>query len=349
MPRRNGRPSRWKPRAYKRYRAARNIQRAWRRRKGGRRTKTTNFRVGRPRGAGSLRSRVKKLEGSTKKHYDYVFQIAAGQPLNEDGSNTFAPTNESFSQILAIQPYNGDGTVPPLSGAARGTEANCREGHDVWCSKVRLRGLVQGIRLQDPRLTRDCVDVVPPLNIEVTPFHLNEVLRQACQSRVHITILQDKFPATLDPTTGFFEPNPLPVNPQNPLQSIYQAYQLTTQNTLMTLGPDAALRNYTSNRFKVVHHEVMQFSADHTRKWFDITLNVNKKLQFRPRTSPTGPQGNTDPVNYNLLCYFSTVPNETALIGDPGYQLPNGAGVQTPLLRQPNLSQLSSRTYFTEA
>ena len=123
----------------------------------------------------------------------------------------------------------------------------------------------------------------------------------------------------------------------------------------MTLGPDSALRNYTSNRFKVVHHEVMQFNADNTKKWFDITINVNKNLQYEP-SRPTGPIANSDPVNYNLVCVFSTVPTEQKLLTDPGYTMgnpasspPGGPIIQVPLLVAPNLSQISSRTYFREA
>ena len=193
--------------------AARQIQRAWKRYRG-RKKRTTTSRVFKRKRTGTLRSRVKKLEGSTKKHYDYVLSTVAGQPLAPEGSTTFPlDGNISFSQMLSIQPYNGDGTVPPISGAARGTPANCRDGTNVYCTKVRLRGLVSGIKVNNPTATRGCVQTYPPLNTEVFPWQLQTALRQACQSRVHITILQDKFPVTLDPVTGVFEPNLLPVSP----------------------------------------------------------------------------------------------------------------------------------------
>lgn len=347
-----------------RRRAARRIQSAWRKRRGRRkstytssRNKTSNIRIGRASNPHlSLRTRVKRLEISSAKHYDYMLSRLQGVPITPYGATNGTTTNESFTQMLAIQPRNGDGTIPPVSGSARGTERNTREGMEVFCTKVRLRGKVKGIRPQDVEETKNCVytftDAITGTNFEQTWDHRQTEIRAACQSRVHIMVLQDTRPSSIDPTTGLYEPNPLPVNPMNAIQGLYLVEGLTTNNSLETMGMDAALRNYTNNRFKVVHNSTLTFDYLHPFKWFDVTINVNKKLVFKPPDPAVVPQGNSDPVNYNLLFYVSAVPSETQKAESPQFVMNNVAVnpyVPVNLLQQPNLSMLSSRTYFKES
>lgn len=342
--------------------AARRIGRWYRRRRRLKKTyrssknRTSNVRLGRSKKRLSLNSRVKRLEISTKKHFDYVFQSAAGWPIGYWGVGDGSTTNESFGQMLAIQPYNGDNTIPPISGSAAGTERNCREGEAVYCTKVRLRGRILGLRAADASETKYCLeqwtDPVTGDAHTVKPYMREGAVRAACQSRVHIVVLQDRRPSTINPVNGQYEPNPLPDQPQNALQGLFQMQGLTTINSLETLGMDSALRNYHNNRFKVLHKSTLTFDADHPAKWFDITLNVNRKLQFAPPRPGGGAQVQTDPVNYNLLFYVSSVPAETNHATTAQFVMPNTSVdpyTDVQLIQQPNLQMLSSRTYFREA
>lgn len=344
----------------RRGRAASRIQRAFRRRRRKKTyrsssQKTSNVRIGRGRGRRTLTQKVNSLLISSKKHYDYMLSRPNGVPISPYGADNGTTTNESFSQMLAIQPRNGDGTIPPVSGSTRGTERNTREGMEVFCTKVRLRGKILGIRPNSYDNTRHCLlsftDAVTATVYNV-PYEAtaNDALRAACFSRIHIVVLRDSRPSTVDPTTGIYEPNPLPVNPMNAVQGLYETEGLTTTNSLESLGMDSALRNYSNNRFKIVHKSVLTFDYFHQSKWFDISILVNKKLTYPPPNPAIVPQGNVDPVNYNLLFYVSAVPSEQAAIVP--FVLPDVSVdpyVPVNLLLQPNLQMLSSRTYFRES
>ena len=86
-----------------------------------------------------------------------------------------------------------------------------------------------------------------------------------------------------------------------------------------------------------------------------FTILVNKKLTYPPPDPSITPQGNVDPVNYNLLFYVSAVPAETTLAASPQFVMqdvtivPPNPPVAVNLLLQPNLQMLSSRTYFRES
>lgn len=353
------RPSRFKPRAYKRYRAARNIQRFWRKRKRTYRSstqKTSNIRLGRRTGKLSLSKRLTRLETSSNKHYDYILSRDTGVAIASYGVENGTNTHESFSQMLAIQPRHVNGDIPPVSGSARGTERNTREGPELFVKKIRLRGRILGIRPNSYDNTRHCLlsytDAVTATVYNV-PYvaTTNPALKAACQSRVSIVVLKDNRASTIHPTTGKFEVNPLPISPQSPLEGMFMLEGLTTNNSLNTMGLSSAMRNYTSNRFSIVHQSVLTFDYLHQAKWFDITINVNKKVIYQPvADGATGAVGNTDPVNLNYLFYVSSVPNETAKIVD--FVLPDVSvdpAVPVNLLLMPNLQMLSSRTYFTES
>lgn len=359
MPRKSGRPSRFKPRAYKRWRAARTIGRAWRRRR--KRTyrsasqRTSNVSLGRRAKHLTLAKRVKRLEISAKKHYDYVHTRLPGLVIQAPGVDNGTLTQESFSQLLAIQPRNLNADIPPVSGSARGSERNTREGMEVFATKCRLRGRISGITASSALAVRTClfeyVDAVTTTIHQITPLSLQSQVRQACQSRVHIIVCADRRASTIDPVTGLYEPNPLPVLPQNVLQGFYQNDTLSTNNTLDTMGLDAALRNYTNNRFKVVHKSTLQFDYLHPTRWFDINININKKLIFQPPNPNAQAQGNSDPVNYNLVVFFSSVPAETQKVGAAEFIMPDVSTspyTPTPLLVMPTLEMMSSRTYFRE-
>lgn len=354
----------YNPRAYRRRnRAAGRIGRAWRRRRKkksttyrSKRSKTSNIRLGKNPRRLTLAKRVKRLEISAKKHYDYMLTRVNGVPIAPLGAVNGTFTNESFSQMLAIQPYNGDGTIPPVSGSTRGSERNCREGMEIFCTKVRLRGRILGIRPNDTDETKDCaypVQIIGPPAVtlwNVPSFRATSV-RAACQTRIHIMVVSDRRPSRIDPVTGQYEPNPLPVQPMNPIQGLYELEGLTTNNSLALLGMDAALRNYSNNRFKVVHKSTLLFDYLHPSKWFDITINVNKKLTYKLPDPAVVPQGNTDPVNYNLLFYVSSVPSEVNHAQLPYFVMDDltvDPAVAVNLLLQPNLQMLSSRTYFRE-
>lgn len=321
-----------------------------------RKRKTTNIKIGRMNNQHlSLRTRVKRLEISSKKHYDFMESRPTGTPINAVGVSNGTLTNESFTNMLSIQPRNGDGTIPPASGSARGTERNTREGMEVFCTKVRLRGRVLGIRINDTNELASCLygftDSVSGTDHYNFPQDRATQIRSACQSRVHMWVLQDTRPSTIDPLTGVYQPNPLPSQPMNPLQGMFLEEGLTPINSLQTLGPDSALRNYTNNRFKIVHHSVLTFDYLHPAKWFDTTINVNKKLIFATPDPAVVPQPPLDPVNYNLLVYFSGVPAELNHSALPEFIM-NNVSTSPPsavnLLLAPNLQMISSRTYFRE-
>lgn len=345
-------------------RAASRIGRAWRRYKARKtnktyrsaRSKTSNVSLSRTRTRRlTLAKRVQRLEISAKKHYDYVNSRPVGQPINRVGVSDGTLTNESFSDMLAIQPRQGDGTIPPASGSSRGTERNTREGMEVFCTQVRLRGRILGIRPADAAATAACMygftDPVSGTDHFNYPQDRASSIRAACQSRVHILVLQDKRPSTIDATTGIYQPNPLPQQPMNPLQGLMVEEGLTANNTLQTLGLDSCLRNYTNNRFKIVHSSTLQFDWLHPSKWFDIKIKVNKKLVYPPPDPAVVPQVAVDPVNYNLLVYFVAVPSEISYAESPQFVMNNVEGPQpnpTNLLLSPNLQMLSARTYFRE-
>lgn len=358
----------WKGRRYHnsrrftRSRASGKIARFWRRHRSrksstyrSKRQKTSNIRLGRRPKRLTLSKRVSRLEISAKKHFDYVYSRPPGQPINRVGVSDGTLTNESFSEMLAIQPRQGDGTIPPASGSSRGTERNTREGMEIYCTKVRLRGRVLGIRAADALALAPCLygftDSVSGTDHYNYPQDRSTQIRAACQSRVHIVVLQDKRPSTIDATTGIYEPNPLPTQPMNPLQGLMAEEGLTAVNTLQTLGFDACLRNYTNNRFKIVHTSTLQFDYMHPSKWFDISINVNKKLVYPPPDPAVVPQVAVDPVNYNLLVYFVCVPSELSHAETPQFIM-NDVTTTPPtpvnLLLSPNLQMLSSRTYFRE-
>lgn len=349
--------------------AARRIQSRWR----GYRSRRTN-RVYRSRKQKSnnitllkkgnkkltLKKRISILETSTKKHFDYINVATAGQPILAWGVNTGTTTNEVFSQLLAIKSVDYNGDIPAISGAYLGKEDNTREGTEIYCTKVRLRGRVLGIRPNTERGIENCgkpYTVAGPggPTIYTQPMGVAYAMKPACQSRVHVWVFADRRPSTIDPNTGLYEPNPLPDRPQNVLQGIFQQQGATTLNTLEQLGPDAALRNYTNNRFKLKHHSVLQFDYHHPSKWFDISITVNRKLKYQPKNPALTGQPVSDPVNYNLIVFFSSVPAEMAVLDDPYFimndlTVPSGSPAQPHhLLLGPNLQMLSSRTYFKES
>lgn len=316
--------------------------------------KTSNALIGKRSVHLTLRSRIKRLEISSKKHYDYMLSRPTGVPIEAKGASNGTVTNESFTQMLAIQPTHTDGTIPAISGSVVATERNTREGMEIYCTKVRIRGRILGIRAADADKTKNCVynftDAITGTNFVQEWFNRATAIRAACQSRVHIMVLQDTRPSTIDPATGVYEPNPLPVQPFNALQGLYSIEGITINNSLETLGMDSALRNYHNNRFKVVHNQVLTFDYMHPAKWFDISINVNRKLKYKPPVG-TGPQGNSDPVNYNLLFYVSAIPAETAHAASAQFVMNDvsvNPYVPVNLLAQPNLQMISSRTYFRE-
>lgn len=316
--------------------------------------KTSNALIGKRGVHLTLRSRIKRLEISAKKHYDYMLSRPQGTPIGPPGADNGTVTNETFSQMLAIQPVHTDGTIPAISGSVVATERNTREGMEIFCTKVRLRGRILGIRATDVEKTKNCVytftDAITGTNFVQEWFNRSTAIRAACQTRIHIMVLQDTRPSTIDPATGVYEPNPLPVQPFNALQGLYSIEGITVNNSLETLGMDSALRNYHNNRFKIVHNQVLTFDYLHPAKWFDISINVNRKLKFKPPVG-TGPQGNSDPVNYNLLFYVSAVPAEADHAASPQFVMNDvsvSPYVAVNLLQQPNLQMLSSRTYFKE-
>lgn len=296
---------------------------------------TNNAVVGRRRGRVNLRTRVKRLESTTKKHFDYVSSRADGQRISWNGTDLNVPTNESFSSLLAIQGRNSTGDIPPVSGSARGTDENVREGNKVFCTKCRIRCMVQGITPNWDISGIAWDDQAFPL--------LAQAVESACHTRIHMLILKDRRPSTIDPVTGLFEPNPLPVNPFNPLEGMFQLEGLTANNTLGTCGLDSALRNYTSNRFSIVHTEVVETTMARPRKWFDVNLKINRTLTYKLPIPGGLPTTGSDPVNLNYLVYFAVPPIELLAISQANFIIQG-----TPLLVNPRVKMLTSRTYFTE-
>lgn len=342
-------PYRFRRRRFLRRRRPRFLRKRWKKKRKtyyDKKNNTYNSTVGKRGRRSTLRSRVRRLESTTKKHYDYVSPRTTGELISWNGTDLNAPTNESFSSILAIQGRTSDGSIPPVSGSAKATDENTREGDNVFCTKVRLRGMISGMR-PNPDISGAIEEWHAAsgsgTGIIGTCLQMQQSIQSACSTRVHLVILKDRRPSRIDPASGESEVNPLPTNPNNPLESLFQKYQLTNDNTLGTLGMDSALRSYTSNRFTIVHHEVIQTSMTAPRKWFDVTLKVNKVLRYSLPNPGGGPTAGTDPLNVNYLVYFAAVPSELRVLADPAYSLDG-----VPLLLQPKVSMLSSRTYFRE-
>lgn len=322
----------------KRQRAARTLQRAFRRRRrrpGRQRYNSTKnvlyTNLGRRGHKRTLKTRVSALETGSKKHHDYmntgVEEIGyLGTSLNANKC--------SFTSILAIQGALCDGTAGSLL-----PESEQRENDTIFCKSVRIRFMISGLRPNellnsDSPGGQQTGPGPPPVISTMTAFGA-AMMKTICASRIWVTLYEDRRPSTVG-ANGSSLVNPLPtVAGETILETCYDG------NQIQALGIENCLRSYDASRFKIVHQECITTSFQTPHKWVDITYKVNRKLKYvPPRTAappaPPPPNPPAVPYNYNLLMTVSQTPP----------LVPVG---WVTSLSPCSMSRKSSRTYFIDS
>lgn len=327
-----GRPSRFKPRAYKRYKAARQIQRAFRLRRcrslvrrsnrqrynSQRNTSTTT--VGSYRKKKTLRKRVSALEVSSKKHHDIV--SLTPELVTWNGTDLI-PSKNSYDTVLAIQGPLNDGTAN-----AQLDEDEQRESDTIHCTSIRFKGTLHGVRPQD----LGAIDAEGTMGVWAATQ-----MQRLCHSKFTITILRDTRPSAVNVATGDSEVNPLPVGAAEIAISTLYSATLTGGNQLQFFGANNSLRNYKNSRFKLMHQEMIETSFQKPNKDFSISLKIDKKLKYVPPRGGTPPPQNVPAKPYNYgICFFVTCVTPPAPVS------------WATALSPPSLSQKTARTYFTD-
>lgn len=290
----------------------------------------TYTRLGKGRAKQTLKKRVAALEVSSKHHHDYVSNTH--ETITWNGT-TLLPTRNSYEALLMIQGPKSDGTFETDSKLS---EDETRTNDEIFCTSVRLRGLVAGIRPKD---------TLAPTDLDTMNAATTAVMRNICHSRIWITIMVDKRPYKMS-ALGVAETNPLPsaLTGHDALEEPFQntpPTMLTSQ--LQFFGMETALRSYESGgRFKILSQQCITTSFENPNKYFDIGVKINKTLKFVParvaasgQPAPANPP--TRPYNYNLLVFFSSVIKPTPLAWE------------TLCLQAPMLTLKSSRCYFVNS
>ena len=328
------RPSRFKPRAYKRYRAARTIQRAVRRRGRQRYNRTKNVlntTLGRYKRQ-TLKTKVNALLAGSRKHWDHVSTGVENVLFNGTSLNL---TKNSFSSVCAIQGPLCDGTP----GNVLITEQEQRMNDNIYIKKFRFKGMLSGIRPKadlnpdSPGGTDAAIPPAPPAPTTMTAFGA-KMMESLCTTRFWVTVLSDKRPSLIS-AAGQSLVNPLPTAAgETMLESIYEG-------NLAQLGIEAVQRSYQSTRFKVLHQECIVTTFHTPHKFFDISVNVNRTAKYVvPRTAvpPLPPPANPPafPYNLNYLIVVSCTPPVIPI-------------TWATSISEPQLSRKSSRTYFVDS
>lgn len=342
--RRQGRPSRWQPKKYKR----------WKRMGGRRKARTVHNQrytsvsnklrsktVKGPRNAKSLRHRVAALEVSGKKYHD-VLQLPK---VNIHSWGTSTNIQGQFLDDFLKIPLKSITATIPLGAATEISETNVRDGAEIYIKsaliKFRLNTYTPTVRPTDASFNIYS-------DLPVPFFHV----------RVVFTILQDMRPSLSDGTSSSV-PNPLPqIVGERPLESIYRRagdFDQTNNNSMITCdttsgndnyGAANALLSYDSTRFKKVHQSVIQMNAITPSKHVEHRLVINRRAKYMEAPQQSGdPTTPNYPLNFNYLMFLST----TASI-DPTCNTNVPTSLFTGnILHPPTVDLASARLYFVDS
>lgn len=331
-----------------------------------RRTERVKMRYGRSAKKTSLKKRVARLENVQNKHWDQVSYVdeeiyTFGTRLVGQPPTTFTP-GDSYKGILRIQGRGAGGdplAVPPvadqsglpaLSGVFVADDTNTRESSKIYCTKVRLRGVLRGA-FPTPWSS-------PDVSSGVNVYNAVDASAVAqSKTKIWMIILKDKHPS-LQLADGSFTANPLPNSntttgvpslPANigPLEQMFQVRNSDKINTLTTFGYGGALRKYSPTRFTPVMAKAFELSCAKPEEEFNVTINVNKMLRYKlPRPGAASQLNATEPLNCQYLVMFSCCRDmPTGIDGLPD----GGSAAGTPASQYtPKLIRMSSRTYFRD-
>lgn len=268
----------WKSTGRQRYNKTKNV------------TTTT---VGKRNRKQTLKKRVAALEVGSKKHSDYV--SLTPELVVWNGTDLNASKN-SYLSVLAIQ--------GPLNNGTEGNTAlhdnEQRKSDTIYCSSIRLKGELRGVRPQD----NAGITGIPTMNAFAAAK-----MQELCHTRFTISILQDMRPSIVNAATGDADVNPLPTGANEiAIETIYSD-TIAGQSQLQFFGTSNALKSYESSRFKLLHQERFETTFQKPSRFFDIKYNVNRKLKYVPPRSGTPPPPNVPqlPYNYNLVIFVTCV------------------------------------------
>lgn len=339
--RRQGRPSRFKPKRYARWRKKYRPKRKVNNQKYNRvSNKLTSKTVKGSRNPRSLKKRVSALEVGSKGHWD----IKIFRPHNIMSWGTTANISGQFGDgFLNIPPLRDDDTIDPALAPAYSLDM-FRDNDECFVKSCRIRFRVRGLTCSAATALTDA-----SYNQFVAGICLNPI---ALHCRVVFTILQDMRPSLVSPDSTSV-PNPLPITVgMRPLESIYEKAHDYTQTNDMTMitcdnvsndtnwGAANALLSYDSTRFKKIHQSVIQLTQNNPQALVDHTLVLNKRLKYMP-SAQQEEAGADYPLNTNYFLFLSSTTGV-----DPHCNLEVPADILA-LCRPPSLDKLSIRTYFT--
>lgn len=349
--RRSGRPSRFRPHAYKRWRGARRIQRFWRRRRPRRVHNQRYNRVSNQlksrtikgaRNPKSLRNRVKALEVSAKKHNDVLEYRKV--PILSYGTATNI-SGQFGDDFLRIPPKNTFGEITP-SDAPELAEDMVRDGDEVFIKSALIKFQLNTYTPGPGLSPADYLTWVQNVAQNQSLMH----------TRVVFTILQDMRPSQNDGQSTSV-PNALPtLAGERPLESIYRRaglYNQANNATMITFdttmgdtnyGADNALMSYDTGRFKKVHQSTITLNSLTPSKLVEHRLVINRRAKYMQASQQSGdPSAPSYPVNFNYLLFLST----TSSVAPSGnLDVPESI---LDLCRPPTIDKLSIRTYFTDS
>lgn len=356
------RPSRFS-KHWKKYAAARKIQRKWRKRRRApvhnqRYSHVSNQLVSRTtqgkRNTKSLRSRVSALEVGAKK--SHTFKIFEKQEILSYGIAGAADgqlgLNAAFQGWLRIPTKSMVGEIQQPAGDTT-IESQVRDGHEVFVRSAKIKFEIETIR-PSPTLT------------DASAVSLVGMLKQSdFNVRCCFTILRDTM-ASQESDQSTSVPRGHEITPGlRPLESLYTkaqpGYDVNSNNTMISedyslgmagdtnFGCSNSFKSYSgSNRYKCVHQQVITLNSLNPRRSIEHTLVINSKLRYMlgaqdPADNPTAP---SDPLNKNYLLFLSTTFSTNPLSSTNNNSIPNPA---LRMLMRPSVSKLAIRTYFTDS
>lgn len=341
--RRQGRPSRFKPKRYarwrKKYRKKRPVLNQRYNRVSNKLTSYTRKGASRPK---TLRNRVKALEVSANKHWDVKQYRKVTIHSWGVATNIQGQFGNSFLQIPS---KNTLGEISP-SDAPELSEDMVRDGDDVYIRSCMIRFRLNTYESAAGLSQADYGTYVAQVANNLPLFHV----------RVVFTILQDMRPS-IQTLLSTSEPQPLPqAVGMRPLETLYEKaglYNSTSPNSMITCdttsgdtnyGCDNALMSFDSTRFKKVHQSTIILNHLTPSKQVSHRLLINRRAKYMVSSQAEGdPLAPSYPLNFNYLLYVST----TASI-DPVCNIQIPAAVLN-LMRPPSIDKVSIRTYFTDS
>lgn len=345
-----GRPSRFRPRAYGRWKSARKIQRWYKRKRrpvanqrynpvSNKLTSYTRKGMAHPK---TLKNRVKALEVSAKKHWDVksyrkVTIHSWGVATNIQG--------QFGNAFLQIPSKNTLGEITP-SDAPELAEDMVRDGDEVFIKSALIKFRLNTYESAAGLSQADYGTYVAQVANNLPLFHV----------RVVFTILQDMRPS-IQTLLSTSENNPLPqAVGMRPLETLYEKaglYNSTSPNTQITCdttsgdtnyGADNALMSYDSGRFKKIHQSTIILNAMNPSKQVSHRLLINRRAKYMVSSQAEGdPLAPSYPLNFNYLLFLSTTASIDSVCNT---QIP---ALVLALMRPPSIDKLSIRTYFTDS